>query len=238
VVSRVFDSFLSFLKKFDERKTHNMLTLMLDPRFFFLLMSSFIGNDQGMAIVEQYDIMSLYLMLMKCYYHLHSSTKSNNGFANKGVDDDNNLDIFQLITNSTKLAKELFKEEMLIFQCYQVDVKEIKCPLQWWEKHEAMFQTIGFLVRQILGIVGSQIDIEKIFSLVEILTNLRRCHLQLENLENLFFVNKNWSNDCKVGCTSPSNLLELIRIYSNLEEELKQFGGVFEKNEIVKFINC
>jgi hypothetical protein len=29
----VLDSFLSFLKKFDERKTHNLLALMLDPRF-------------------------------------------------------------------------------------------------------------------------------------------------------------------------------------------------------------
>jgi hypothetical protein len=32
-VCRVLDSFLSFLKKFDERKTHNMLVLMLDSRF-------------------------------------------------------------------------------------------------------------------------------------------------------------------------------------------------------------
>jgi hypothetical protein len=26
-----------------------------------------------------------------------------------------------------------------------LDVKDIKCPLQWWHKHEAMFPTIGFL---------------------------------------------------------------------------------------------
>jgi len=46
-------------------------------------------------------------------------------------------------------------------------------------------------------------------------------------------VNKNWSTDCKVGCKSPFNFLEFIRIYPNLEEELEQFGGVLEKNEIV-----
>jgi hypothetical protein len=72
-VCRVLDIFLSFLKKFDEKKTHNMLALMLDPRFKSLhLVSSFIGCDQGVAFVEQYDIMSLYPMLMKCFYHLHS----------------------------------------------------------------------------------------------------------------------------------------------------------------------
>jgi hypothetical protein len=79
----VVDRFLSFLKKFDERKAHNMLALMLDPRFKSLcLMYSFIGHDQGIAIVEQYDTMSLYSMLMKCYYHLHPLIESNNGFAN------------------------------------------------------------------------------------------------------------------------------------------------------------
>jgi hypothetical protein len=32
-VCGVLDSFLSFLKKFDGRKKHNMLALMLDSRF-------------------------------------------------------------------------------------------------------------------------------------------------------------------------------------------------------------
>jgi hypothetical protein len=45
-VCGVLDNFLSFLKKIGERKTHNMLALVLDPRFKNLcLMSSFIGHD-------------------------------------------------------------------------------------------------------------------------------------------------------------------------------------------------
>jgi hypothetical protein len=32
-VCRILDSFLSLLKKYDERKTFNMLGLMLDPKF-------------------------------------------------------------------------------------------------------------------------------------------------------------------------------------------------------------
>ncbi len=77
-----------------------------------------------------------------------------------------------------------------------MDVKEIKCPLQWWEKHESMF-----LICQVLGIVESQIEIEKNFYLVGILTNLTRYSLQSKNLEKL--VNKNWSNDPQIGCESP-----------------------------------
>jgi hypothetical protein len=32
-VVQVLDSFLSFLKKYEERKAHDILSLMLDPRF-------------------------------------------------------------------------------------------------------------------------------------------------------------------------------------------------------------
>jgi hypothetical protein len=72
-VCGVLNSFLSFLKKFDERKhIIYMLALLFDPRLKNLhLVFSFIGHDQGVTIVEQYDTMSLYFMLMKCYYHLH-----------------------------------------------------------------------------------------------------------------------------------------------------------------------
>jgi len=53
VVCKVLDSFLSFLKKYDERNTPNMLALMLNPRFKdFHLVSLFIGCDQEVAIVE------------------------------------------------------------------------------------------------------------------------------------------------------------------------------------------
>jgi hypothetical protein len=52
-----------------------------------------------------------------------------------------------------------------------------------------MFPIVGFLVRQILSIISSQIEIEKIFSLIGILTNLKRYHLQSENSNKLIFVN-------------------------------------------------
>jgi hypothetical protein len=48
--------------------------------------------------------------------------------------------------------------ELLVFKKYQLDVKNIRCPLQWWQKHEAMSPTIGFLARQILGVIGFQIE--------------------------------------------------------------------------------
>jgi hypothetical protein len=32
----------------------------------------------------------------------------------------------------------LINKELPIFRHYQVDVKDMKCWLQWWEKHESM----------------------------------------------------------------------------------------------------
>jgi hypothetical protein len=75
-VVNVLDSFLSFLKKYENRKAHNMNSLMLNPRFKNLhIVSSFVGREQGVALVEEYDRKSLYPMLIKCYEHMHPLVK-------------------------------------------------------------------------------------------------------------------------------------------------------------------
>jgi hypothetical protein len=56
----VLDFFLSFKKKYEERKTHNMFSLMLNPQFKSLcLVSSFVGREKNIFIVEKYDQKSL-----------------------------------------------------------------------------------------------------------------------------------------------------------------------------------
>jgi hypothetical protein len=61
--------------------------------------------------------------------------------------------------------KEIVTRELLVFRRFHVDLKEIKNPLQWWENHESRFPILFFLTKQILGIIGSQIEIECIFLL-------------------------------------------------------------------------
>jgi len=146
-VIQVLDSFLS-LKEYEERKAHNMLSFLLDFRSIILhLVSSLIGHEQGKAIVEKYDKKSLFPMLLKCYYHLHPLVESKGGVVDEKVEDDKNLDIFEMTTNTNEPTTKLVNRELLIFRCYQVDDKDIKCPLQWWEKHENMFPIVGFCAR-------------------------------------------------------------------------------------------
>jgi hypothetical protein len=69
--------FFSFLKVYDKRKTCNMISLMLDPRYKNLrIISSFVRREQGVALVEEYDRKSLYPMLVKCHEHLHPLVRS------------------------------------------------------------------------------------------------------------------------------------------------------------------
>jgi hypothetical protein len=51
-------------------------------------------------------------------------------------------------------------------------------------------------------------------------------------LDKLIFVNKNWHNALRIGCNSPSNLVDLITTSAYLEEE---FEKTFERDEVMKF---
>ncbi len=42
---------------------------------------SFVGREQGVALVEDYDRKSLYPMLVKCHEHLHHLVKSKTNFV-------------------------------------------------------------------------------------------------------------------------------------------------------------
>jgi hypothetical protein len=53
---------------------------------------------------------------MKCYYHLHPTTKSEIGFAKQIIDEDSNLNIFEQIVNTSEQVKILVTKELLIFK--------------------------------------------------------------------------------------------------------------------------
>ncbi len=82
-----------------------------------------------MSIVEEYDKRSLFPMLLKFYYHLHPLCQVENDFINN-IDQYNNLNIFEMITTTNELVKKLVNWELLVFQRFQIDAKDIKCHLK------------------------------------------------------------------------------------------------------------
>jgi hypothetical protein len=96
----------------EKKKAHNMLSLMLDLKFKSLrLISSFVGQEEGVNIVHEYDKRTLYPMFLKCYYHLHLMTKFV-GCVDQTSDENSSLDIFQQIVWTSEPSKELVTKEL------------------------------------------------------------------------------------------------------------------------------
>lgn len=78
--------FFQFLKLFEKRKVHNMISLILNLTFKNLhLVFSFIGHEHGISIVKKYDNKLLYPMLKKYYHHLHSLANNGNAYIEEEV---------------------------------------------------------------------------------------------------------------------------------------------------------
>jgi len=55
--------------------------------------------------------------------------ESKRGLVDQGVEKDNSLDIFERIVSTSEPPLELISKELLVFNDYQVDVKDIECSL-------------------------------------------------------------------------------------------------------------
>lgn len=69
----------------------------------------------------------------------------------------------------------------------------------------SQFLNVCFLAKQIVGILGNQIECESIFSILRVLTSLGKCRLGLTNLDALVMICKNWPNDTRLGAIICSN---------------------------------
>jgi len=77
-------------------------------------MFSFIGCEQGVTIVEEYDRKSLFPMFLKCHRHVHPMVKFKSDFGNQGNDENSSLN-----TITSEATKKLVKyRKFLIFKHY------------------------------------------------------------------------------------------------------------------------
>lgn len=136
--------------------------------------------------------------------------------------------LFGAPASITEASKGLLLGELSLFRRLVVEPDTVACPLQWWKEHEKRFPTVGFVARQLLGIPGSQIECERIFSIAGILTSLRRCRLGTENLDALVMIQKNWPFDSRADTRSHSDITQFFNDEAELldihEEELIAAG--------------
>jgi hypothetical protein len=79
---------------------------------------------------------------------LHPLVESEKNVVDPRVEEDKSLDIFEMTTNTSDPTTELVNRKLLIFKHYQVDVNNIKCSLQWWEKMRTCFMQLVFVLEK------------------------------------------------------------------------------------------
>ncbi len=73
------------------------------------------------------------------------------------------------------------------------------------------------------------------FSLARVLIALRWCHLQVENMDQIITVVKNWLDDMGANCKRKSNLKQYLKMEEFLVEEnceLIQEHNFFEELQV------
>ncbi len=92
-------------------------------------------------------------------------------------------------------------------------------PLAWWHINEGQFPNVTFLIKQILSILGSQIGREGMFNFARVLTSLWHCCLQVENLDWIITIVKNWPNDPCLNCKKKMNMKEYMKVEVSLADD-------------------
>jgi hypothetical protein len=78
---------------------------------------------------------------------------------------------------------------------------------------------ISFLAKQVFRILRFHIETKRVLNLVEVLTTLRCCCLQVQNLDWIIIIINNWCNDLHLHFTPSANLKDYLKIKVDLLED-------------------
>jgi hypothetical protein len=226
-VATVLRPLLSFARTFDVGKAHNMLALMLDPRFKDLeVILNYVGHDMAKQVVDDYDSKVLVPLLLKAATILSPIAAVEPAATTDPLPAQ--MKLFGALASIAETSKGLLLIELSLFRRLMVDPANIACPLMWWKEQESRFPAVSYAARQFLGIPGSQIDCERIFSIAGILTALRHSRLGITNLDTLVMIKKNWPSDARTDCISQAHVIQFFNDEAELlelhEEELIAAG--------------
>jgi hypothetical protein len=76
----------------------------------------------------------------------------------------------EVATLTKAINLSLVKTESSLYHC--IIVNDVNVKSMWWKIHDKKFPNVAFLVCAFLGIPRSQIEIEKIFNIANVFTNL------------------------------------------------------------------
>jgi hypothetical protein len=121
----VLDGFVSFLRKFEENKIYNMLSLMLDPNLK-------VSNWFHMLLIEKKGFPLQKNMINNFFFNAFEMSQNPTHYGKIWIcgkhiiDEDSNLDIFEMYVGTSEPTKELVNKVLQMFRRYRVDAIDIK----------------------------------------------------------------------------------------------------------------
>jgi hypothetical protein len=125
--------------------------------------------------------------------------------------------------------------ELSLFRRLSISLATCVDLLIGWRILETQFPNVNFLVKQILGILRSHIEIERVFNLASGLTTLKCCRLQVNNLDRIITMVKNWLDGPHLNCSQHKDLTYFLKVESILAKDnydLIKESNSFEKLEL------
>jgi hypothetical protein len=220
-----------------------MFALMLDPRFMSLkVVKNYVGHGACICFVAEYDTNVIIPVLMTMFEVLNLIVQTCAikfvgfvlGFGDS-IEKGNN--IFGVGTSMEESSCALVVGELSLFK--NLFITPVTCvdPLAWWRINETQFPNVNFLTKQILGIPRSQIETKHVFSLVGVLIALKHYRLQVDNLDQIITMVKNWLDNPCLNCSQHKDLTYFLKVEFVLAEDnydLIEESKYFEQLELDK----
>jgi hypothetical protein len=216
---------------------------MLDPRFKSLrVVENYVGRRAYICLVVEYDANVVIFFLITAFEVLNLIVQTCaievvRFVASFGdsIEKDNN--IFGVGASMEESSLALVVGELSLFRRLSVSFVTCVDPLAWWWIHETQFPNVSFLTKQILGILGSQIETECVFSLVCVLIALKHYRLQVDNPYRIITVVKNWLDNPCSNCSQHKDLIDFLKVQSIFTKDnydLIEKSNYFEQLELDK----
>jgi hypothetical protein len=162
---------------------------MLDPRFKSLrVVENYVGCGAYIHLVAEYDVNAIIPLLMTMFEVLNPTVQAcaievigSIIGSSDSIEEDNN--IFGVGASMEESSHAFVVVELSLFRRLYVSPTTCVDPLAWWWIHGTRFPKVSFFAKQILKILGSQIETECVFNLAKVLTTLKPYRLQVDKLD-------------------------------------------------------
>ena len=232
------------LKEFVPARGHEVMALLLDPRFchgnFFLDAAPPATDDRdrkraAKALMRTYNDLVLKPALTQLAKFMRQEEQHSGGegaiacerraLCDEDSDDDNGKEDGNGEQEDTLLMSRI-EDELRSFRSTCVPDTD-QTVLEWWRGHKSDFPLLAELARMVLAVPASQIECERVFSAAGLITQHLRNRMGVENMSAQVFLLKNMDLDVEIkailestysASVYQSSLAKDITILSDLAE--------------------